>query len=53
MRRTVVFVGAVNMNAVLIIDMLEDFFREGPLAALRGPLTERINVLCAPAAGGK
>jgi nicotinamidase-related amidase len=33
------------MKAVLVIDMLEDFFREGPLAAIRKELTERINTL--------
>lgn len=33
------------MKALLVIDMLEDFFREGPLKAIRKELTERINTL--------
>ena len=33
------------MKALLIIDMLEDFFREGPLKAIRKELTGRINTL--------
>ena len=33
------------MKAVLIIDMLEDFFREGALKSIRKELTERINAL--------
>lgn len=33
------------MKAILIIDMLEDFFREGALKSIRKKLIERINVL--------
>ena len=33
------------MKALLIIDMLEDFFKEEPLRAIRKELTERINNL--------
>lgn len=35
--------------AVLVIDMLEDFFRDGPLRTARGALTTRINTLTARA----
>jgi len=33
------------MKAILVIDMLEDFFREGPLEAIRKELCGRINTL--------
>lgn len=33
------------MRAILVIDMLEDFFGEGRLKAVRQELTQRINVL--------
>ena len=33
------------MKALLVIDMLEDFFGEGPLEAIRKELTDRINTL--------
>lgn len=37
------------MQAVLVIDMLEDYFRGGPLRAARATLTGRINALTAQA----
>lgn len=37
------------MKALLIIDMLEDFFKEGPLKAIRKDLTDRINTLASKA----